>query len=140
MTTLVHRHMPARFPDFFDWVDAPWSTLVPFASTQTFRVEEYVKDGSYVVRAELPGLDPDNDIEVDVEDRTLTIHAERTEEHKERHRSEFRYGALTRSLVLPTDVDADRIAARYEKGILEVTVPLLEAKQEGRRITVSTAG
>ena len=137
MANLVRRHVAARFPDVSDWLDAPWTPLVPFAPAHTFRVEEYVKDHSYVVRAELPGMDPDNDIEITVDDRTLTIHAERREEHKEQHRPEFRYGSLTRAVTLPAAVDADRITARYDKGILEVTVPTPEAAQEGRRITIT---
>src|SRR5579875_1100960 len=124
MANLVRRHMPARFPDLFDWPDVPWAPWMPFGPAHTFRVEEYVRDHDYVVRAELPGMDPDKDIEVTVEDGTLTIRAERHEEHKEQHRSEFRYGALTRSVMLPGEVDADRITARYDKGILEVTVPV----------------
>ena len=55
-------------------------------------------DDLLIVRAELPGMDPDNDFEITVENGTLTIHAERREEHKQAHRSEFRYGSFTRSI------------------------------------------
>src|SRR5258708_12364189 len=99
---------------------------MPFAAGQTFRVEEYVEDSRHVIRAELPGLDPDQDIEVTVDDRTLMIHAERREEEKKKkkpHRSEFRYGSLTRSVRLPPKADAKDVTARYEKGILEVSPP-----------------
>ena len=61
-----------------------------------FRVEDYLQEGNYVLRAELPGLDPEKDVEVSVEGGTLTIQAERHEEHKEPHHCEFRYGSLTR--------------------------------------------
>ena len=127
-------------PDVFDWLDSPWATLLPFGPNQTFRVEDYIADDHYVVRAELPGMDPAKDIEVTVTDGTLTIHAERREEHKEPHRSEFRYGSFDRSVTLPERADAEHITARYDKGILEVSVPVAEAKPEGRKITVEQSG
>lgn len=127
-------------PDMFDWLDSPWATLLPFGPNQTFRVEDYVADDHYVVRAELPGMDPEKDIEVTVTDGTLTIHGERREEHKEPHRSEFRYGSFDRSVTLPERADTEHITARYDKGILEVSVPVAEAKPEGRKIPVEQSG
>ena len=70
-------------PDLFDMFDEPWAPLLPFTAGRPFRVEDYVQEGNYVFRAELPGLDPEKDVEVSVEGGTLTIHAERHEEHKE---------------------------------------------------------
>jgi HSP20 family protein len=139
MAKLVRRQ-GSMVPDMLDWLDSPWATLLPFTANQTFRVEDYVKDDQYVVRAELPGMDPAKDIEVSVADGTLTIHAERREEHKEPHRSEFRYGSFDRSLTLPERADTEHITARYEKGILEVSVPVTEAKPEGRRVKIEQAG
>ena len=87
----TRRHnVPARFPDIFDWLDSPWSAWLPFGHAQTFRVEDHTEDGKYLVRAELPGLDPDKDIEVTVESGMLTIHAERREESKEGRHSDRR--------------------------------------------------
>jgi HSP20 family protein len=134
----TRRHTaPARFPDLFDWLDSPWSAVLPFGSAQTFRVEDYTEDGKYMIRAELPGLDPGKDVEVTVESGMLTIHAERREETKETHHSEFRYGSLTRSVTLPEGADPDKITASYDKGILTVTVPVPEeAKPAARRIAI----
>ena len=134
----ARRHnAPARFPDIFDWLDSPWSAWLPFGQAQTFRVEDFTEDGKYLVRAELPGLDPDKDIEVTVESGMLTIHAERREEAKEGRHSEFRYGSLTRSVSLPEGADAGNITAKYDKGILEVSVPTPEhAEATSRHITV----
>jgi HSP20 family molecular chaperone IbpA len=137
MAKLARRTSPARFSEFMDWLESPWATLPPFGSGQTFNIEEYVRDSTYVVRAELPGVEPDNDIEVTVDAGVLTIHAERREEHEETHRSEFRYGALTRSVALPPNVDADQIKASYGQGILQVSVPLTEAKTESHRIAIT---
>jgi len=111
--------------------------LLPFGPGQTFRVEDYTEDGTYVVRAELPGLDPDKDIDVTADSGVLTIRAERREEHEEPHHSEFRYGSLTRSVTLPATADTKKITASYDNGILQVSVPLDEARVEGRKIAVS---
>lgn len=127
----------ARFPDLLDWIDSPWSALLPFGSGQTFRVEDYVDDGSYVILAELPGVDPDKDVDVTVDSGMLTIRAERREETKEDRHSEFRYGSLTRTVSLPEGADPEKVKANYEKGILKVTVPLpREAKPAARKIAV----
>jgi len=126
----------AMFPDLPDWPESPRTALLALSSAQTFRIEEVVQDNRYVIRAELPGLDPDNDIEVTLDGRVLTIHAERRQETTEPHRTEFRYGSLTRSIRLPARVDPQDVTARYGKGILEVSVPVREAKAEGSRIAI----
>lgn len=132
--------LPARrhsLPDLLDWVDTPWSAFLPFGPGQTFRVEDYTEDGKYVIRAELPDVDPEKDVEVTVNAGVLTIHAERREEARKERHSEFRYGTLTRSLSLPEGTDPDKITAQYAKGILEVSIPVpQQAKPAGHRITV----
>ncbi len=138
MAKLARRQ--GMIPDMLEWLDMPWATLLPFAPGQTFRVEDYLKDDLYVVRAELPGLDPEEDIEVTVTDGTLNIHAERREEQTEAHRSEFRYGSFDRSVTLPERADTEHIKACYDKGILEVSVPVSEAEPEGRKIKVEKSG
>ena len=127
------------FPDLPDWPESPREALLAFSSAQTFRVEELVRDDHYVIRAELPGLDPEKDIEVTADGRTLTIHAERRQQDEEPHRTEFRYGSLTRSVRLPARVEAQDITARYSNGILEVSFPMPEEKREGSRIPIENA-
>jgi HSP20 family molecular chaperone IbpA len=129
----------AMFPDLPDWPESPRTALLAFSSPQTFRVEELVRDSHYVIRAELSGLDPANDIEVTVDGRTLTIYAERWQKDDEPHRTEFRYGPLTPSVRLPARVDAQDITASYRKGILEVSVPIPAAEPEGGRIPIENA-
>src|SRR5258708_32969108 len=113
------RQPPAIFPELLYWLESPLTTLLPFTSGQTFRVEDYIQDNRFVIRAELPGLDPDKDIEVTVDDGTLTIHAERREEEEEKkgHRSEFRYGSPTPSVRLPAHADPYDVTARLTKAI-----------------------
>jgi HSP20 family protein len=119
MTTLTRRD-PRRALDLFDWLEGPWSLFRPVGA-HPVRVEDYVQDGRYVVRAELPGLDPETDLEVTVSHGTLTIRAERHEESRSRLHSEFRYGSFTRSLPLPAGADDDSFEAVYDNGILEVS-------------------
>jgi HSP20 family protein len=132
--------LPTRrraIPDLFDWLETPWTALLPFGSSQTVRVEDYIEDGKYVIRAELPGIDPEKDVEVSASAGVLTIHAERREETERDHRSEFRYGSLTRSVSLPQGADLDKITAKYDKGILKISVPIPEeAKSPARRIAI----
>ena len=143
MAKLPRPQAPARlramFPELADWLESPWTGPPPFMAAQTFRVEEMLRDNHYVIRAELPGLDPEKDIEVTVEGRTLTIHAERRQEDSGPYRSEFRYGSLTRQFRLPARVDAKDVTARYEKGVLEVSVPAREVRPEGVRIAIENA-
>ena len=129
----------ALFPGLVDWLESPWAGPPQFTAAQSFRVEEVARDNRYVIRAELPGLDPDRDIEVTVEGRTLTIHAERRPEDSGRCRSEFRYGSLTRLVTLPVTVDAKDVTARYERGVLEVSVPAPEVRPEGDRVAIEKA-
>ena len=123
MSTLTRRDRLGPFMDVFDWLEPPWTILRPAAS-HPMRVEDYVKDGTYVLRAALPGVDPEKDIEVTVSKGVLTISAQRKEETEGKHRSEFHYGAFARSVTLPEGADEDHIRASYDSGILEVVVTL----------------
>ena len=143
MAKLPRPQAPARFravfPDLADWLESPWTGPPPFLAGQVFRLEEAIRDDRYVVRAELPGLDPENDIEVTVDGRILTIRAERRQQDNGPCRSEFRYGSLARAVRLPARVDAADVTARYGKGVLEVSVPVREVKPEGTRIPIQDA-
>jgi HSP20 family protein len=91
------------------------------------------------VVTEMPGLKPE-DVEVDVENNVLTIRGEKREERSEGeggkyHLAERRYGTFARSFVLPRDVDADRIEAAFDQGVLTVRIPKSE-KAQRRRIQV----
>jgi HSP20 family molecular chaperone IbpA len=140
MTTLVRRERPG-FGELFDWLDTEFR-LLPAATSAAFgrgfRVEEYLEDGTYVLRAELPGLDPAKDVEILVRDGVLTVNAERREERKDGGRSEFHYGAFTRSVVLPAGARGEDITATYEGGILMVKVGITEVHAEARRVPVTT--
>jgi HSP20 family protein len=143
MAKLPRPQAPARFrvmfPDLADWLESPWTGPPPFLTGHVFRLEETIRDNRFMIRAELPGLDPENDIEVTVDGRILTIRAERRQQDDGPHRSEFRYGSLTRTVSLPSRVDAADVTARYEKGVLEITIPVGAVKPEGTRIPIANA-
>ncbi|WP_020524747.1 Hsp20/alpha crystallin family protein [Catelliglobosispora koreensis] len=128
MTVLVPR-MLSRLEDLLEW-DGP--------ATHLIRVEEQQQDGVYRIRAELPGMDA-KDIKVSVDHGMLIIDAERSEEKKDNYRSEFRYGSLHRSAALPAGAEEQKIHASYDKGILEITVPVGEKKPSGRTIPIEAA-
>jgi HSP20 family protein len=139
MSALTRRESKGLFPDLFDWLESPFSVLHPFMA-QPMRLEDYIEDGHYVVRAELPGIDPEKQVEVTVSNGVLTIHAERHENTETKHRSEFYYGSFSRHIRLPEGADENDVTATYDKGILKVTVGLKEkGKVTGRQIPVQPA-
>ncbi len=91
------------------------------------------KDGTVILRADLPGIKPD-DVKITVEDDVLTVsgeHTEETEEEGENYmRRERRRGSFSRSMSLPSGVEAEDIEATTEDGVLEVTIPLPAAEQK----------
>jgi len=99
----------------------------PEHGVHPMRVEELLEDETFVIRAELPGMDPEKDVEIEVADGMLRIRAEREERTEEErgggYRSEFRYGRFMRSVRLPEGTTDEDITASYKDGILEVRVP-----------------
>jgi HSP20 family molecular chaperone IbpA len=128
------------FPDLVEWFEEPFLTLRPYLA-QAIRVEDFVEDGRYMVRAELAGMDPEKDVEVTVGSGYLTIRAERHDKAEGKHRTEFRYGSFSRSLPLPGDADTGDVTASYDHGILTISVGLKAAKKdEVKKIEVKKAG
>ncbi|HKU10879.1 MAG TPA: Hsp20/alpha crystallin family protein [Sinomonas sp.] len=108
------------------------------------RVEELVDGNDLIVRAELPGVDPEKDVDISVQDHSLLINAHRQERKEEKekggYRSEFRYGSFSRTLPLPEGVTDQDIQATYRDGVLEVRVPVPEQKQAAaKKIEVKRA-
>lgn len=107
------------------------------------RVEEYQDGNTLVVKAELPGIDPDSDVEISVADGVLHIQAERKEttEHKDKngYRTEFRYGSFTRDIPLPNGSQDTDVSASYRDGVLEVRVPIAERPEHKAKIPVTRA-
>ena len=107
-----------RFPEFLGR---------GFIGGEAMRVEQFTDGDEVVIRAEIPGVDPDEGIEVSVASGKLTISAEREQREESKDdtgfRSEFHYGSFHRTMTLPTGTSADDVKATYEDGILEVRLP-----------------
>lgn len=106
-------------------------------------VDIYETDGREIVlKAEVPGLNR-NDIDLTVEDQTLTIRGERRRENGIKpdgyHREERVYGPFSRSFTLPATVDAGQVRAEYRDGVLTVSLPMREEARP-RQIQVDVAG
>lgn len=133
----VARRPTSPMAEMLDWLESntPFSFsgvgLAPYV-----RVEDYLEDGDYVLRAELPGIDPGKDVEVSVENDMLTITGERREETKEKSRREFHYGSFRRTVSLPKGAQADKITASYTDGVLEVRVPTGGAEAPATKIPI----
>lgn len=139
MSTLERRETRGLLPDLLDLMESPFAALRP-AAAKMIRVEEFMEEDAYVVRAELPDVDPEKDVEITVTGDLLQIRAERREERKDAHRSEFHYGSFSRAFTLPREVRTDDIKAAYDKGILTITVPLPKTvEREAKRVTVKTS-
>jgi HSP20 family molecular chaperone IbpA len=120
----------AGFPSF--------AGFQPVFETRMMRLEDEMKDGKYEVRAELPGIDPAKDVDITVRDGVLTIKAERSEKKELNGRSEFSYGSFERTVSLPAGANEDDIKATYDKGILTVSVPVVEAKPSEKHVKIQS--
>lgn len=124
------RHVPFDVPE-------PVRRFLQGDTGSWLRVEEFSDGATMVIRAELPGVDPEKDIDISISDHTLTIEARRKEvsanQSKANYRSEFRYGEFNRSFRMPSGVNEEDILASYSSGILEVRVPLSGQQSTPRR-------
>ncbi len=137
------RHTPRGLTPWFDdmdrWFDLGFVPARREPSTRTWvpSVDIAEDDKKIVVRADLPGAE-EKDVEVKVEDNTLTLSGERkyeTETEEENlHRVERAHGSFLRSFTLPDTVDTEKIGAKYDKDVLEITIPKVEVEQKKARV------
>ena len=110
----------------------------PFGEREAFTLADWTPScnvsetpEAYLIQAELPGV-KEEDLEVHVEDRVLSLRGERREEKEEKdkkyHRIESSYGSFMRSFRLPDDADEDSVKAEFKDGILNVSIPRSEEK------------
>lgn len=129
--SILNRH----FNDFYPNYD-----FISETSKMTMPVEVRDKDNEYDIRAELPGVKKD-DLDISLNDGYLTITAtkseEKNEEEKMYKKSEFSYGEFSRTIQLPQEVDADKIDAKLDNGVLKIVAPkLAKAKDTVKKINV----
>jgi HSP20 family protein len=88
-------------------------------------VDIYEDEHTIALKMEVPGID-ENDIDVRLENNTLTVHGERKIEKEEKEenfrRIERQYGSFTRSFTLPSSLDPGQVTANYDKGVLKITL------------------
>src|SRR2546422_667329 len=103
-------------------------------------VDVYEDEHNVTLKIEVPGID-EKDIDVRIENNVLTVHGERKFEKEEKEenfrRVERQYGSFTRTFTLPTTVDAEKVSANYDKGILKIVLPKkAEAKPKQIKVNV----
>jgi HSP20 family protein len=110
--------------------------------TWTPAVELMQREGNLVVRAELPGLKPE-DVKLEITDDAIVLEGERKDEREENrgglHVTERRYGRFYRAIPLPDGAKTDDARAKFENGVLEVTVPTEQPKSKRREIPIQGA-
>jgi len=137
--TLMSRMMDEMDRAFGDFVGAKAN---PSEATQTVwapAIEVSERDGNYIIRAELPGVNA-NDVKLEITDDAVILQGERKVERQEDERgihvTERVYGRFFRSIPLPEGAKADEARAKFENGILEVTVPAQEQRAKRREIQI----
>jgi HSP20 family protein len=106
-------------------------------------VDATTKNGDLVIRAELPGVRPE-DVDISLQNNVLTISGERKAEQEEERGGYFirerRYGSFSRSFTLPQGTDESKVHARFDQGVLQVTVEGAGAIEEPKRIQIEGSG
>lgn len=127
------------FDEIFDQMLGERPTARPFAAAHMPAIESFVESGNFVVRADLPGIDP-KDVEITVSGNLLQIrgHRESASESRERdyYHREVRYGEFERSIQLPDGITGGDVKASYKSGILELRAPLPK-ESKPRKVTVT---
>ena len=105
-------------------------------------VDIYEDEHNITLKIEVPGID-EKDIDVRIENNTLTVHGERKIEKEEKEenfrRVERHYGSFTRSFTLPSAVDPGQVSANYDRGVLNITLPKrAEAKPKQIKVNVGS--
>jgi len=105
-------------------------------------VDVYEDEHTVSLKIEVPGID-EKDIDVRIENNVLTVHGERKFEKEEKEENfrlvERQYGSFTRTFTLPTTVDAEKVSANYDKGILKIALPK-KAEAKPKQIKVNVGG
>jgi HSP20 family protein len=133
--------MERRFDDVLSWplLPAVWRRIPTMEMGWAPAIDVFEKEDKFVVKAELPGM-TEEDIDVSVVGDTLTIKGERKAEGEVKkddyYYCERSYGSFSRSIAIPSNVDAKKIEANYDDGVLEVSLPKIPAVKP-KKVSVS---
>jgi HSP20 family protein len=129
------RDLQRRIDEAFGELATPSRSEAPALAVPP-RVDVFEEGNELVVKAEMPGV-PKENIDVSVKDGVLSLHAESTREEEKEERGYYRkerhYGAFTRQLALPVEVDESSAKATYKDGVLEVRLAKASPEQTGAR-------
>lgn len=132
----LHKEIDELFRRTFGGIREPEGEAMNLMSP---KVNTFVKDEVYHVEAELPGIER-KDLDVSIDGNILTLKGERRTKQETRHQDflmqESSYGSFLRRLVLPDGVNADKVHAAYEDGILTITMPLEKKLMTGRKVMI----
>ncbi len=136
----MRNQMDQLMNEFFN-APAAWQSD-EYAGFMRLALDVTENDEAYTVRASVPGINPD-DLDISFSDNTLTIKGElkeeKVDENERWHLRERRFGEFMRSITLPNAVNADKIEAHYENGVLTLTLPKAE-EVKPRKISVKGNG
>ena len=136
--TLWERDFEDLFEDFEDLMEPSWMDMEPRVPRWAPRLETYHKDGNYVIKADLPGVNP-KDIQVTMEGDRLIVQGERKTDReikrKDYRRREAFYGSFRRAIPIPKGLKPEKIKAKYRDGVLEILAPM-EKSQLPKEIKV----
>ncbi len=117
---------PFGWDDLDEWFDEPDAMSWEASDLAFPKIEAYEKDGHYVVKADLPGMNP-KDVHVTVEGDHLLIRGERKEDKETRRKNFYRrevfYGSFERAVPLPEEVKTEGLKAKVHDGVLEIKAP-----------------
>ena len=123
ISSILNRHFDDMYPDYSQDTDC-----------YSMPVEIHDNKDDYEIRAELPGVKKE-DLDIDLDKNYLTIKAKKVKDGYKK--SEFKYGEFARSVYLPQEVDADKVEAKLEHGVLNIKAPKLEKEKDSiKKISV----
>lgn len=135
----THRGMTPWFDDMDRWFDTAFAPMrtEPREGAWTPSVDISEDEKKIVVKADLPGVE-EKDMSVKVEDNVLTLSGERKfvkkTDEENFHRVERVYGSFTRSFTLPETAETDKVAAKYDKGVLKIEIPKVVTKPKEPKV------
>jgi HSP20 family protein len=137
----LQREIDQVFNDF--WRGTPMLAESGEGGMGNIKINVAETENAFEIAAELPGVEP-NDIDVQLKDDILTIKGEKKSEKEDKQKNyhvvEQSYGSFERSFALPSEVQADKVDAKFDKGILKITLPKSpEAQPKTKKIEVKNA-
>jgi HSP20 family protein len=133
--------MGRNFEDFFGrpFLPASWRRFSPEEMTWAPAIDVTEQEDKFLIKAELPGV-KEEDIGISVSGNSLTIEGEKRTESETKKKgyyySEATYGNFSRSMTIPSMVDANKIDAKFDNGILEITLPKI-AESKPKKISIA---